>query len=167
MTTSAQRHEICLAGDSADGIHDQLFAAITTAREQDRVTWLTGSQGEEIAAIIPPASATTAELLTVAGMAAAQDARDRVIAILRHALCYDVHTGRTARLVRDRNSHLDRAYATGQALKAVLRELGDPGDRALPRPDGELPLNPAAEDAAREYLGPAAADHLLGKRPVQ
>jgi hypothetical protein len=95
------------------------------------------------------------------------DARDRVIAILRHVLCYDVHAGKTARLVRDRRSHLDRAFATGQALEAVLRELGSPGDRTLLRPAGELPLNPAAEDEAREYLGPAAADHLLGKRPVQ
>jgi hypothetical protein len=102
----------------------------------------------------------------IATLADAEAARDRVIAVLRHQLCWEAHRGKTARLARDRNDHYARAFATGKALEAVLRELGDPGDRSLPKPDGELPLDPAAEQAARDFLG-SAADALLGKRRVQ
>jgi UDP-N-acetylmuramyl pentapeptide synthase len=101
----------------------------------------------------------------IATLADAEAARDRVIAVLRHELCYEAHRGRNARLARDRNAGLSRAFATGQALQTVLRELGDPGDRSLPKPDGVLPLDPAAENAARDFLG-SAADALLGKRRV-
>jgi hypothetical protein len=110
--------------------------------------------------------ATTAELLTVPALAAAWDARDRVIAILRHALCYDAYMAHTARLVRDRNAHYNRAWATGKALEAALHHLGDPGDRTLPRPHGEKPLDPAADGDARAFLG-SAANALLGKHPVR
>jgi hypothetical protein len=103
---------------------------------------------------------------TITTIADAEAARDRVIAILRHELCYDAYMAHTERLVRDRNAHFNRAWATGKALEAVLRELGAPGDRSLPKPDGVLPLNAHADGDGRGFLGPAAADALLGKRPV-
>jgi hypothetical protein len=93
-------------------------------------------------------------------------ARDRVIAVLRHHLCETVHLAYGYAAKYKREARYNEAYATGRALEVILRELGDPGDRSLPKPDGALPLAGGAEDEARRFLG-VTADTLLGKQVVQ
>jgi hypothetical protein len=94
-----------------------------------------------------------------------ETARDRVIAILRHRLCDLAHAANAETVKYKRERRFGQAFATGQCLEVVLRELGGPGDRTLPKPDGALPLNPNAEGEARAFLG-VVADYLLGRQPV-
>lgn len=110
----------------------------------------------------PLAAATAAEPATLIEY---WEARDRVIANLRHRLCDLAHVANAETVKYKRERRFGEAFATGQCLEVVLRELGEPGDRTLPKPDGALPLNPDAEGEARVFLG-VVADYLLGRQPV-
>lgn len=154
---------LCLAGDSVDDIHDHLMSAILAAKAEDRITYVTDATGTEMAAIVPSSRATTAELLTVPAVAAAEDARDKVVATLRHRLCELVFHASSSQVPEIRHAE---ARATATALALVIDSLGSPGDRTLARPGGAMELCEGAEQAARDWLGPATALHLFGRCQV-
>lgn len=129
--------------------------AIDLASDQGQDTWLTdGAGGKRIARIV-----TVDDPSAVPGMMVT------LVTTLRYRLCDAAFRGHWATTKRDAGQLRAEAYGYGKAIEDIYRICGvETFPYATPRIEGYGRLDHSAETIAREWIGPASSDRILGKR---
>lgn len=142
----------------------EVIDAIDLASDQGQDTWLTdGEGGKRIARIVPADETTAAEQLARPVIPA--EMLTLVIA-LRFRLCNAAFKGSYVKTRREQGELRMEAYSYSNAIEDLYRVCGVETIMWLPlRLEGAGQLDSSAEQIAREWIGPASCDRILGKRP--
>jgi hypothetical protein len=138
--------------------------AIDLASDQGQDTWLTDG-GKRIARIVP-ADETTADERVIGAAESQATALIELVTGLRYRLCDAAFRAFYATTKRDGGQLRAEAYGYSKAIEDIYRIAGVGSmPYATPRIEGYGRLDHSAEQIAREWIGPASSDRILGKRP--
>jgi hypothetical protein len=148
--------------------------AIDAASDQGQDTWLTdGEGGKRIARIVTVDETTAAERVLNGqepgqqlAYALSEGVLLTLVSALRYRLCDAAFRSHWATTKRDTGQLRSEAYGYGKAIEDLYRVAGvGTLPWTPPRLEGHGRLDHSAETIAREWIGPASSDRILGKRP--